>query len=50
MNVEQAKVRVAEWVQKHRHAVLYDEESSALLDVASGKSVYLPWREFKAFE
>lgn len=50
MNVEQAKVRVAEWVQKHRHAVLYDGESSTLLDVASGKSIHLPWREFKAFE
>lgn len=50
MNVDQAKVRVAEWVEKHRHAVLYDEESSTLLDVASGKNIYLPWREFKEFE
>lgn len=50
MNVEQAKAKVKEWVQKHRHAVLYDGESSTLLDVASGKNVYLPWREFKAFE
>lgn len=49
-SIEQAKEKVREWVERHRHAVLYDEESSALLDVASGKSVHLPWREVKAFE
>lgn len=41
---------MTEWVQRHRHAVLYDEESSTLVDVALGKSVHLPWREVKAFE
>jgi len=49
-SIDQAKARVTEWVRRHRHAVLYDEESSTLLDIASGKSVYLPWREVKAFE
>lgn len=48
--LDQAKAKVKEWVQKHRHAVLYDEESSTLLDVASGKSVYLPWRDVKTFD
>lgn len=50
MKVDQAKTKVKEWVEKHRHAVLYDEESSALLDVASGKSAPLSWRDLKAFE
>lgn len=49
-SVEQAKGKVREWVQRHRHAVLYDEESSTLLDVASGKSIHLPWRDVKDFE
>lgn len=50
MDIDQAKAKIKEWVQKHRHAVLYDEESSTLLDVASGKSIHLPWRDVKAFE
>ena len=48
--IEQAKAKIAEWIQRHRHAALYDEGNSALLDVASGKSVHVPWHEFKAFE
>jgi hypothetical protein len=48
--VEQAKGKVRAWVETHRHAVLYDEESSSLMDVTSGKTVHLPWREVKAFE
>lgn len=30
--------------------MLYDAETSTLLDVASGKNVGLPWRDVKAFE
>ena len=45
-----AKAKVREWVEKHRHAALYDEESAALLDVASGKAVKLSWRDLNAFE
>ncbi|MBI2088438.1 MAG: hypothetical protein HYT78_06785 [Deltaproteobacteria bacterium] len=41
---------MSEWLERHRQAVLYDEESSTLLDVASGKSVHLPWSELKAYE
>lgn len=50
MNVNEAKAKLRDWVEKHRQAVLYDEESSTLLDVASVKSMRLPWGDFKAFE
>jgi hypothetical protein len=49
-NVDQAKVKVRDWVDRHRAIVLYDEENSVLLDVASGKSTILPWRDLKGFE
>jgi len=48
--IDQAKLKVRSWTEKHRHAVLYDEEKSLLLDVASGKSTSLPWRDVKGFE
>jgi len=48
--VDQAKTKVRAWIEKHRHAVLYDEESSSLVDVTSGRTIRLPWREVKAFE
>ena len=48
--VEQAKSKVRNWAQKHSHAVLYDEENSTLLDVSSGKSLLLSWRDVSAFE
>ena len=46
----QAKVRVRAWSDAHRHAVLFDDAESTLLDVASGKSTRLPWRALSAFE
>ena len=45
-----AKVKVREWADKHKHAVLYDEPGSTFLDVASGKRVKIAWRELTAFE
>jgi len=48
--VDRAKAKVRQWIDRHRHAALYDEENSAFLDVASGKSVHLPWSEVTAFE
>jgi hypothetical protein len=48
--IDQAKRKVRQWAQGHPHAVLYDEESSTLLDVASGKSVRISWSDVKAFE
>ena len=48
--VDQAKLKLRNWIENHKHVVLYDEEKSALLDVASGKSTGLRWRDVKAFE
>ncbi len=48
--VAQAKAKVRAWVETHRQVVLYDEESSSLMDVASGKTLRLPWQEVKDFE
>lgn len=48
VNTAGQKVRV--WADAHRHAVLYDEESATLLDVASGKGVLLAWRDLTSFE
>jgi len=49
-NVAQAATKVRAWTQTHKHVVLYDEENSTLLDVASGRSIKLTWRDVKAFE
>ena len=46
-SIEQAKAKMMNWVQEHRPVVLYDEESSTLLDVASGKKLLLPWAEME---
>jgi hypothetical protein len=48
--IDQAKPKLRTWVEKHRQVVLYDEEKSGLLDVASGKSTGLPWPDVKDFE
>ena len=48
--VDQAKAKLRAWVETHRHVVLFDEESSSLMDVTSGKTIRLPWQELKAFE
>jgi hypothetical protein len=48
--VDQAKRKVRTWCDSHRQAALYDEENSAILDVASGRSTRLPWRNLAAFE
>jgi hypothetical protein len=48
--VDQAKAKLRSWTERHRQVVLYDEEKSVVLDVASGKSTLLPWRDVKAFE
>ena len=48
--MDPAKLKVRAWSAGHKQAVLYDEEKSALLDVASGKGVSVPWIDLKAFE
>jgi hypothetical protein len=45
-----AKAGVESWVAGHPQAVLYDEASATLFDVASGKSLHLRWPEVAAFE
>ncbi|MBI4525796.1 MAG: hypothetical protein HY695_18525 [Deltaproteobacteria bacterium] len=42
--------KIREWVQKHSQVLLYDEENSTLLDVASGKTAPFPWRDITGFE
>jgi hypothetical protein len=41
---------VRNWAAAHPHAVLYNDQDSTLLDVASGKILRLPWRDLKDFE
>jgi hypothetical protein len=48
--MDREKLKVQAWAEKHRAAVLYDDDSSKLLDVASGKSVRIRWGAVKAFE
>ena len=45
-----AKVKVREWADRHKHAVLYDEPESTFLDVASGKRIKIAWRDLTAWE
>jgi hypothetical protein len=45
-----ARLRVTGWVKKHSKAVLYDDESSTLLDVASGKTIKLSWQAVTRYE
>jgi hypothetical protein len=49
-DIKQIKPAVRLWANRHPHAVLYDEEASTLLDVASGKTTIVPWGEIAAFE
>lgn len=46
----EARAKVGFWVEAHRHVVLYDDKTSALMDVASGKTIRLPWQDVTAFE
>lgn len=44
------KQKVRAWCEAHKHAVLYDEGSSTVLDVASARRTQLPWRDLAAFQ
>jgi hypothetical protein len=48
--IDAAKRKVSAWVENHRQAALLDEESSTLLDVASGRKTVIPWRDLAGFE
>ena len=47
---DRAQLFIRHWAQAHKQAVLYDEMSATLLDVASGKSMALRWRDVSGFE
>ena len=49
-NVAQARLAIAQWAAQHPDAVLYNDDRPTLLDVASGKTTKLAWRELKGFE
>lgn len=48
--VDQARAKLRAWAEKHRQVLLFDEESSLLMDVASGKTIRLAWQDLSAFE
>ena len=48
--IDEAKRKVSAWVEKHKQAALLDEESSTVLDVASGRKTVIPWRDLAAVE
>jgi hypothetical protein len=52
MNEDLVEIRpaVQAWAAAHSHAVLYNDQDATLLDVASGRTVKLPWRNVTAFE
>lgn len=43
--MDRAKAKVLAWLEAHRRMVLYDEETSSLMDVTSGKTIRLPWQD-----
>jgi hypothetical protein len=48
--MEQARSIVRLWADRHRQAVLYDDDSSVLLDVASGKRLKIAWPALASYE
>ena len=48
--MEQARSIVRLWADSHRQAVLYDDDSSVLLDVASGKRLKIAWPALASYE
>jgi hypothetical protein len=48
--MEQARETVRLWAEGHRQAVLYDDASAILMDLASGKRLKLAWPALAGFE
>lgn len=48
--MDQARENVRVWAASHPQAVLYDDDSAVLLDVASGKRLKLDWAALADFE
>jgi hypothetical protein len=49
-NQDQAKERLRRWSSAHPEVALYDDDTGMLLDVASGKSIKVAWRDLADFE
>ena len=47
---ERAQLFLRHWAEAHKQALLYDELNATLLDVASGKSLAISWRDLSGFE
>jgi hypothetical protein len=47
---DRAKASIGVWAAAHQQAVLYDQASGTILDVASGKSLRPGWNDLTAFE
>lgn len=47
---EDIRYKVRQWSESHKHAALYDDASSSLLDVASAKMIEIAWPDVTAFE
>jgi len=48
--MEQARALMRIWADSHRQAVLYDDDSSVLLDAASGKRLKISWSALAGYE
>ena len=49
-NVAEARSKMRQWSELHPTAVLYDDDTAVLLDIASGKSLRLSWVDLIGFE
>jgi len=49
-DIVNARVKTLLWSEAHSHAVLYGDDNSILLDVASGKRLKLSWGDVTACE
>lgn len=48
--IDLGRQNVRVWTECHKQAALYDDESSTLLDIASGTRLKISWRAMTAFE
>lgn len=47
---DNARASVSHWAKAHPQAVLYDDDSAVLLDVASGKRLKIAWPALAGYE
>lgn len=49
-SVVEARSKVRQWSELHPAAVLYDDDSAVILDIVSGKSLRISWKDLTGFE